>query len=505
MFALTEIRRYVAGAWRHRWKAVLLAWLVCLGGWAAVSRMPDVYVSNARVVADADAILTQTLRDIAVPGAPAAQVELLQRTLLSRPNLERIIARTDLDLRVRTPSEREALIAELGRRIRLAPQARNLFRIEFSDRDPRIAQAVVRTTLDLFIERAAQNDRAQMDNARNFVTQQLQVYETQLRDAERRRAEFRARYFELLPSDQFGGGSRLQAARGRQVTLRGELEDAQARRDVLRNQFEQMPENLTPERTVGGGGGGGGRLAEAERQLRELRLRFTDNHPDVIATRSMIAELRATGGGGGGPGAPATRIPATPNPQREALGMRLLDADVQIASIERQIRENSTEIERLEGLARTVPQVQAQMTNMDRDYNVIRRQYEELLERRESLQVAGAARTGADQVRLEIVEPPTVPTRPSGPNRPLFYTVVLVAGLGAGAAVAVLLALLDRSFYTVNDLRRIGLPVLGAISSLKPRRQAAAITVFAGAVGLLIVTYGAVLAGGPRIVARLIA
>lgn len=505
MQALGDLRRYVSGAWRHRWKALLLAWLLCLAGWAAVWRLPDVYASNARVYADADVILAQTLRDIAVPGATAAQVELLQRTLLTRPNLERVIARTDLDLRIRTPAEREALIADLGRQIRVVPQARNLFRIEYTDHDPRLAHAVVRTLLDLFIERAASNDRQQMDNARTFVNQQIAAYETQLREAERRRAEFRARYLELLPNDQFGGASRLEQARGRQAALRGELEDAQLRRTVLRTQLEQTPE-FTPERIIGGGGpGGGGRVAEAERALRELRLRFTDNHPDVVALRAMIVDLRATGGGGGGGGTAATRVPGQPNPQREVLQLRVVDADVAIASLERQIRDVAAETERLEALARQVPQVQAQMTNMDRDYSVIRRQYEELLERRESLQLAGAARNTADQVRLEVIEPPTVPSAPTGPNRLLLYSAVLLAGLGAGAMVAVLLALLDSSFYTVSDLRKLGLPVLGAISSLRPRRSIAGTAVFACATLLLFVTYAAVLVDGPRFLARFIA
>jgi polysaccharide chain length determinant protein (PEP-CTERM system associated) len=499
-----DLRRYVSGAWRHRWKALLLAWVMCLAGWVAVWRMPDVYVSNARVFADADVILTQTLRDIAVPGATAAQVELLQRTLLTRPNLERVIARTDLDLRIRTPAEREALIADLGRQIRVTPQARNLFRIEYTDHDPRLAHAVVRSLLDLFIERAAANDRQQMDNARNFVNQQIAAYETQLREAERRRAEFRARYVELLPNDQFGGATRLEQARGRQGALRGELEDAQLRRSVLRTQFEQTPE-FTPERTIPGTAGGPGRVADAERQLRELRLRFTDNHPDVVAMRAMIAELRATGGGGGGGGTAATRIPGQPNPQRETLQLRIVDSDVAIASLERQIRDIGIEIARLENLARQVPQVQAVSTNMDRDYAVIRRQYEELLERRESLHLAGAARTSADQVRLEVIEPPTVPNSPTGPNRFLLSSAVLAAGLGAGGVIAVLLALLDRSFYTVNDLRKLGLPVLGAISSLRPRRNIAGVAVFACATMLLFATYAAVIVDGPRLLARFIA
>lgn len=493
-----EIRRYAAHGWRHRWKALALAWVVCLAGWAAVLAMPDRFQSSARVHADVDAVLGQTLRGIAIDSQTGAQVELLQRTLLSRPNLERVIARTDLDMRVSDQASRSALIDRLSREIRIQPQTRALFTLSYSDTDPRLAREVVNTVLNLFIESATATDQQQMANARAFVAQQIAAYETQLRDTERRRAEFRARYLDILPSDAYGGISRLENARQRRQTLAGQIEDAEARRALLRQQIEATPATL-PGETFGGGGDG--RVAEAERLLRELRLRYTDQHPDVVAQRNIIAELRARGGGGGS--APRTTA-ARPNPLHEQLRVRLLDSDAELASLQRQMRDVNAEVQRLEGIARNAPQVQAEFLNIDRDYAVLSRQYEELLSRRESLQVAGQARTAADRVRLEIIDPPTVPITPSGPNRVLFSTAVLLVGLGAGAALAVLLVLLDRSFATVHDLRRLGLPVLGAITSLrKPAPLVVPALVFATGIVLLLGAYGAVLAGGPELSAKL--
>ncbi|MFQ3623897.1 MAG: XrtA system polysaccharide chain length determinant [Acetobacteraceae bacterium] len=492
------IRRYAAAGWRHRWKALLLAWLVCGLGWIGVYKLPDVYQANARIYADVDAILGSVLRGVAVDGAPERQVETLQRTLLSRPNLERVIARTDLDLRVTTAAEREALIERLGREIRLLPQTRSLFRIEYRDHDPRMAHAVVQTVINLFIEAATSSDRQQMQSARQFIAQQLASYESQLRAVEQKRAEFRARYIDLLPSETFGGVSKLDQARGRLTQLRGQHEDATQRRALLQQQLAATPATL-----VGPAAGGGGdpRLAAAERNLRELLLRFTDQHPDVVATRAIIAELRAQGARSGSGGA-APRTGGSPNPLHEQLKLRLLDADAEIASFERQIRDVEIEVERLENLLRTAPQLQAEYVNLNRDYDVLRRNYEELLARRESLQIAGAARTDADRVRLEVVEPPTVPLTPTGPNRILFATGVLFAGLGAGAVLTLLLVQLDRGFYTVHDLRKLGLPVLGAISSAQPVRRAGAVVVFASGLLLLIAAYGVVIAGGPTLMAK---
>jgi polysaccharide chain length determinant protein (PEP-CTERM system associated) len=495
---LTLARRYAIAGWRHKWKALLLAWLVCLGGWAYVYTLPNQYRSSARIHADADAILGQVLSGIAVDSRPSSQVEVLQRTLFSRPNLERVAARTGLDLRADSAASREALLKRLEANLRLGLQTRNLFTITYTDTDARMSRDVVQALLTLFMERATANDRQQMENARTFVNQQIQAYEAQLREAEQRRAEFRTRYADLLPSETGGGATGLDNARSRLRTLQGNLQDAEARRDRLKQELEAIPPTLRAGET--GAPGVNPAIAEAERTLRELRLQYTDQHPGVAAARNRLAELRATGGGGGGGGGGAT----VPNPLYEPMRTRLLDAEGQVNSLQRQVRQETANVERLEALARTVPQLQAQFANLDRDYTVLRRSYEELLERRESVQIAGAARSEADRVRLEVVDPPTVPLTPVGPNRFLFATGVLAAGVGAGIALALLFVLLDRSFYTVLDLRKLGLPVIGSISSTEPpRRQGFAVVAFACGFGLLLFAYGAITAGGPALIARI--
>jgi polysaccharide chain length determinant protein (PEP-CTERM system associated) len=508
MQLLTLVRRYGSAGWQHRWKALLLSWAICITGWAFVSSIPDSYQSSSRIYADADAVLGQVLRGIALDSSPANQVELLQRTLLSRPNLERVVARTDLDLRVDSVRKRDALLTELARDIKITAQTRNLFTIEYVDRDPRLAREVVQTMLNLFIEQASSTDRQQMENARGFVAQQIATYETQLREAERRRAEFRIRYIDLLPSDALGGTNRLEQARAKVQQLRGELQDMQLRRTLLRQQLEAQPQTLSAAELVAAGGGGDNQLAAAERQLRELRLRYTEQHPDVAAARAAVAEMRANGGGsravaGTAAAAPRQGPARIANPLYEQLRLRLIDADATISSLERQVGEEQSEVERLDTIARGAPQLQAQFQNLDRDYTVLLKSYEELLARRESVQIAGAARVGADRVRLEIVDPPTLPTQPSKPNRILLGAGVLVLGIGAGVALAALLVLMDSGFYTMQDLRQLGLPVIGGVSMVSPpARSAMAAVAFAGCLALLVMTCGVVLVGGPALVAR---
>ena len=89
---------YLRAAWRRRWMGVIIAWLVCGVGWVGVYLVPNKYESSARLFVDTDAVLTPLLRGIAADSAPTTQLEILQRTLLSRPNLEKLISKTDLDL-----------------------------------------------------------------------------------------------------------------------------------------------------------------------------------------------------------------------------------------------------------------------------------------------------------------------------------------------------------------------------------------------------------------------
>lgn len=490
MTVLNLARRHAVATARHRWIALLVAWLVCGAGWFAVQLLPSQYQSSARVYADADAILSLLLRGIAVDSSPAGQVEVLQRTLLSRPNLQRIIDRTALQQRVSTQQERDDLVEELSRAIRITTQTRNLFTIDYRDRNPVVARDVVQATVTLFLEAATNTDRQQMDSARVFVQQQIGIYEGQLRQAEARRAEFQARYLDILPSDSLGGASRLESARARLQQVRGELQDARMLREITQQQIDATPTTLA-------GAAGSSRLADAERTLAELRLRLTDRHPQVVAARGVVEELRRTGGGattGGGA--------ARTNPVLEQLRVRMVDVEGQIASLERQAREREAEVERLDAIARSAPEVRAQSLNLSRDYDILRRNLEELLTRREALQIAGAARTSSDRVRLEVVDPPLLPHEPVFPNRPLFFAGVLVAGIGAGLGVAFLLSQLDRSFYTVHDLRRLGLPVLGGVSAPPMPRRMAGTVLFTACFLLLLAGFGAVLAGVPGQILR---
>ncbi|HEX4171862.1 MAG TPA: XrtA system polysaccharide chain length determinant [Acetobacteraceae bacterium] len=476
------VLQQLRATWRRRWIGMLIAWLICGLGWIGTYLVPNQFESSARIYVDADAILTPLLQGLAADSAPTSQLDMLQRTLLSRPNLEKLISKTALDLTIATPSDRDRLLQQLASDIVVKPQTKNLFTITYRDRSPRMAQQVVKTLLTIFVESATGSNRTDMENARRFLERQISSYEQQLRAAEKRRAEFRTKYVDILPADLNPDRpytSAVETARAARREIEGRLQDAISNRDTLRQELAKTPPMLVVEAgaPVNAKGqpisSGKSKLRDAEEELRMMLLKDTEQHPDVVAQKRLVQSLKSS------PDAPRSARGAAanvslqgdpkrsaPNPVYDQLKVKLVDADTAATSLQRQHEETIGLLDRLEQVQREQPGLLAEYQNMDRDYSVLRKNYEELLGRLQSANLAQAADTQAEKVKLQIIDPPGLPRLPSSPNRTLLISAVLFAGLGGGGAFTVLLGQLDRSFSTVEQLRDLGLPVLGAISLL---------------------------------------
>ena len=319
-----------------------------------------------------------------------------------------------------------------------------------------------------------------------------------MRDAERRRADFRGRYVDVLPGD--GGVSRLDQQNQAVRQLQGQLQDALARRETLTQGLSQTPAMVVTETDAASSNGYvNQRLRAAEQALAELRLKFTENHPDVVAQRALVASIRS-GGAGPDPHAPLAPAP-TParsrtasNPVYEQLKVRLVENDAVVASLQRQIADALKERDRLQDIARGAPGLQAEYLNMNRDYEVLRKNYDDLVARREGMRISTAADAEGDKVKIQVIDPPTVPQNPVAPKRVLLVTGVLGAGLAAGAGLALRLVQLDQSFHSLEDLRDLGFPVVGGVSMLAASipfsRRLFAVASFGLALAIPAVVYG---------------
>jgi G-rich domain on putative tyrosine kinase len=186
-----------------------------------------------------------------------------------------------------------------------------------------------------------------------------------------------------------------------------------------------------------------------------------------------------------------------PNAIYDQLKVKLADAEGQVATTQRQVAETQAEVDRIERIARSVPEVLIQVEDLDRDYGILRRNYEELVSRRQATQIADAADTKTEKIQFRIIDPPQVPLVPIEPNRPMLISLAMLAGLGAGIAAPIVVGQFDRSFTAISQLRELGIPVLGSITRISlggsRRRAAMQLAGLCAAGFMLVAVYGTLL------------
>jgi polysaccharide chain length determinant protein (PEP-CTERM system associated) len=462
------IKLHLAAAWRRKWWATAAVWVTCVLGWLYLAHVPDQFESSARMYVDSDAILVPLLKGIAIDTGSVNQADLMQKTLLSPSNVDKLIEMTALGAKAKTPEERERLNRALSQAIQVSSREKNLFTVTYRDANPELARDVVQAALTIFLANQTGSSQAEMLNAQRFLREQIANYERQLTEAENRRAEFRAKYFDLLPGAT-NTASRLQTARTALTAGETELSDTRTRLDALRLQLQSIPKVLSVDNgsplILGSPSIGQQRLAEAERTLDTLKLRFTEAHPDVIAAHKLVDSLRAAGTGASSSGGAGQSLAArtVSNTVYEQLRLRSVDMAVNVASLEQKIAADKKEVERLEALAREAPGVEADFERLDRDYTVLKKNHDELVTRLESAKIASAADSSADS-KVRIIDPPRIAQVPIAPKRQVLISVVLLAAIAVGGGIVFLLQHIDQSFNRVQALRQLGLPVLGGIS-----------------------------------------
>jgi len=486
---IEQVLSYLRGIWRYRWWAVAMAWLVCIPGWVVVSQIPNEYQANAKLFVDTRSVLKEIVSGIAPQlGNPNEELALMTRTLFTRPNLEKVLLDTDLDLRVRSDAEREALLGRIQSRASLRGAGReNIFTISYVDRDPALAQDVVQSLVNIWIENTLGGSRQDFSEARSFLETQIDEYKTRLEAAENRLKEFRRENQGLMPGS---GGSYYQRVESAQRNLEEaslQLAQAQRRRDAMRRQLvgeepsfgldtvtppppSQVANELVqlPIQT---------RIETLRQQLDMLLLQYTDKFPDVIYTREMItmleeerdrqlAELKRSEITAPTLGQPREADPNT-NPVYQQLKVVMANEEAMIAELETLAEKREQELQELRDKLHRIPEVEAQLIALNRNYESTKTYYDQLVARKEATDIGEAAKEGRD-IRFEIVDPARLPTAPAGPNRPVLTSGVLVAGVGAGVGLAFLISQLR----IVVDSRRLlvsatGRPVLGAVSDVK--------------------------------------
>lgn len=502
---LHQVMTALRGMWRRRWIGLAVAWAVAIIGAVVVLRIPERFEASARVYVDTQTVLKPLMTGLAVQPNVDEQIGLLARTLISRPNIEKIMRSADLDVTVTTPLERDQLIDSLMTRIRFMGSGReNIYSISFQDRNPERAKKVVQDLLSLFVESGVGNKRRDSENARRFIDEQIRSYEKKLEEAEGRVKEFKLRNLGYTSGGTGDYFTRMTALQEESARTRLELRAAEESRDALKREMLGEEPVLLPDSALGTSmvpSEYDARIDLQRKALDELLRRYTDQHPDVVTTRKLIEQLEEQKK----QDIEARRKAAAANPQKAAasstnpvfqqLKISLAESEATVAALRARVAESEARLGQLKAVAGRAPQIEAEMTQMNRDYDVLRKNYDLLVARRESASMAEDVDSTARMADFRIIEPPRVSPKAVFPNRMALVPLVFALALAAGLAVALAVS---QVLPTIHDPRQLRgatqRAVLGSISLqatlpvIRQRRLANA--AFAGTLMALLVLYG---------------
>lgn len=474
-----QISTAARGMWKHRWLGVLVAWVVTLLASFWVFSAPDKYEASARIFVDTQSILKPLMSGLAVQPDVEQQVVMLSRTLISRPNIEKLIRMADLDLESKSKSAQDALIEQLKTTLKIQNVGRdNIYLLSYRDSSPEKAKKVVQALVSIFVESSLGSTRKDSDAAKQFIDEQIKGYVAKLEEAEARLKDYKVRNIELQNPDGKDMAGQLGSVSAQLSQARLELREAENARDAARRQLEaEKAQNAditsmsllqesamsisTPEVD--------GRIASQKSNLDALLQRFTEEHPDVVNTRRLIKDLEVQKRNE----VQELRKLAMANPVAasssslayQELNRMLASSEVQVAALRARVGEFEARYSRAREMMKTAPQIEAEYSQLNRDYEVNKRNYTDLVSRRESAAMSGELESAAGVADFRLIDPPRAAPKPVAPNRMLLLPLALLAGFAAGLGVTFAMSQFRAVFYDARDMAyTLGLPLLGVVT-----------------------------------------
>ena len=466
--------------------ALLLGWLVV---WGASWILPPRYKSTTLILVQQPSMP----KDYVTPNVSdnlQDRLASITQQILSRTRLLTIIRKLNLYQGGRkqlTPDDQVAqmqkdidieLVRDAGDRI-------TAFRVNFSARDPRTAQAVTSQLTELFINENLRTRQQESEDTTNFIKDQLDAARDNLASQEDKVRAFETQHEGELPSQQ---ASNLAILGGLQSQLQSEqdaLNSARQQRAYYEALLGQFTNQTSTAHTTAEPVQDGSPTAAIDQQLEvlraklaNLRSRYTDQYPDVAATRDEIAKLEAmrqdvlfgakskassksTNAIGSAASSNVLSPLAQVRGQLEANQMEIANREQAIAGLKARINDYQTRLN-------AVPATQQQLADLTRGYDQSKQNYDDLLKKESDSEMATSMEQMQQGERFTMLDPPSLPLKPDFPNRLKFCGIGLGAGLGLGVLLVLTLEFFDKRIYSEKEiLALLPVPVLAAVPEIQ--------------------------------------
>ena len=470
---IEDIKRVVRKHW----------WIVpaCALGCGALSllvatQLPKKYTSQTLVLVAKPTVPTEYVRPVVTEDLNQRLASMKQQ-ILSRTRLEPVLEKFDLYHEDQNKVHREDLLERLRTTIEISPlepmagtQDRSLagFNVSVTFNNPQTAQQICTEITSMFMEQNARALEQQAVRTTSFLSQQLDEAKGKLDEQDAKLAQFKRQYMGSLPEEEQANLSLLGALNSQLEANTQALSRAQQDKAFNESLLSQQEANWKASRAGQNPETAEEQLRLLQEQLTTLESRYTPEHPDVIKARNQIndlkkrmAETRLD--------APSVRSEtASEPPQIQQLRARLRQSEINIVDLTKrqvQIQEQSRV---LEGRVQAVPGVEQKLKELTRNYQSALDFYNELLKKRDNSAMATDLAHQQEGEQFRVLDPPSLPTKPSFPKFLVFAAGGLGGGIALGLAILYVLMAMDQAFHTERDVEMfLKLPVLTSVPMLE--------------------------------------
>jgi polysaccharide chain length determinant protein (PEP-CTERM system associated) len=504
-----DIHDYLDIGYRRKWYVVIPLVLSIMISFIVYKNLPKIYKATTLILVQSQRIPESYVRPT-ITDSVNERLSTISQEILSRTRLEKVIEEFNLFSEIRSKGSMEEIVEMMRKAVEVRVQpgrdlAQNTFTISYEGGEPRTVMMVTNKLASMFIEENLKVRGLRTEGTSEFLTKELQSTDEQLKEKEHDLREYKERFMGQLPQ-QLDANLRILERLQQQLKMTGEnIRAAEDRANALQNQIDQLKQrsvrrrssNSNPEDRDSEGRSDNDLITEwnnLKRDLANAQLKYTDSHPDVIALKKKISKLEPSvkellenkeGAGetksGGHPGRKggenlASRI-SDPNTERlfnqYAEGYKNALLEVKRAKEEeKNLREQIAIYQRR---IEDTPKREQELILLTRDYDILKANYQSLLDKRFQAQMAGNLERRQQGEQFKILDPARIPEKPFKPNRDKILLMGLMLGLASGFGLAWFRESLDQSFHTVSDVETyLGIPVLATIPNLKDKKAQSA-------------------------------
>ena len=486
---------YWAIAVRRRWWILLPLFLIWAVVWGASWFLPVTYQSESLILVEQQKVPDQYV-------VPNVTTDLQQRL---QSLTEQILSRTRLQTTIDTlhlysrPGEKMGsgdAVEQMRNDIKIElvsapehPGEYTAFRLRYTARSPELAQKVNGELSSLFIAENVNAQRQLSENTTAFLESQLVAARENMAEQEAKVAAFKARHLGELPSQL---ESNMQILAG----LQSQLQSAQQNMDAAKQQKLYLESLLqqyqSAESSIGVIGNSGGpqiaeTLPEMRQRLLDLQSRYTDGHPDVMALKAKIAQaerLKKQAESESAEQQKNGKTPAVVEPQYGSptpimqVQSQIKANQLEISNIQQHQKDLESQITGYQARLNLTPETEQELTGISRGYEESKTNYNSLLQKQMQSQLATSLEQRQQGEQFRIIDPPSLPKKPSAPNHLWFSGAGLLAGLSVGLGLTIFLEMTNVRVRQEKDLVGIvpasilvGIPHLSTLGEARIREK----------------------------------